>query len=510
MKKWLTAIFTTMILFAGLLLVTSCGDDKTEFNTYQSPYEKYDELGYTVSVKYDANGGVFTTGVSEMFDTFNPNLILDKDGDGNKQVSLIAPDDLRRGKFNAYAPTNSDKSNQYFFIGWYQERTPITNENGEALDYDGNLVSESGNKPAYSYGKKWDFSRDSLTIEKDKSYTSSEPVITLYAAWVPNLSVELCDRESGAVIGSYIFSPQYSGMEIELPAWNASGEINYNDFSGSKELDKYSNKTYDRAFYDAEGIMPVNGSTVTHSANLNDAMGCIVSTALDAEGNEILVPSTSKDDRTMKIYVDFLDGVWVKIYTVDGLKKALNNAIKNSTDPNVINANLIIEANLDFKGEWDARFSSKTFNGTIIGNGHRFSNITSKQTSFSTEFGLFAKIGDNAVIENLSIDHATVILDKGYNKNLTTKYGLLAGEISKNASIRELSIANSELLISSGCMITGVSYIGLVSGNDDGYAAGIDYSSITCRENKRNDEDNDTWIITVSSSNQTVDVEKIG
>lgn len=499
-----------MILFAGLLLVTSCGDDKTEFDTYQSPYGKYDELGYTVSVKYDANGGTFTTGVSEMFDTFNPTLVVNVDEDGNKQVSLIAPDDLRRGKFNAYAPTNSDKSNQYFFIGWYQERIPITNENGEALDYDGNLVSESGNKPAYRYDKKWDFSKDTITIEKDKSYTSSEPVLTLYAAWVPNLSVELCDRETGSVISSYIFSPEYSGMEIELPAWDDNGEIDYKDFSGSKGLESYSNKTYDRAFYDVHGVMPVSGTTVTHSANLNTAMGCIVSTELDSEGNEILVPSISKDDRTMRIYVDFLDGIWVKITSVDALKKALNKAIKNGTDPNVINANLIIEANLDFDGAWDARFTSKTFNGTIIGNGHVFSNITAKQSGFSTEFGLFARLGDDAVIEDLSIDSAKVIIDKGFNKNLTAKYGLLAGEISKKASIRELTVTNSELLISSGCMLPSVYYIGLVSGNDDGYAAGIDYSGITCAENKRNEEDADAWKITTSSGSQTIDAEKIG
>lgn len=499
MKRTSAAIFFAVLLFTGLILLTSCGETETKFGEYESPYETYDKLGYTVSVNFDANGGSFTGGVSNILDTFNPSKI-ETQADGKKHITLIAPDDLRRGKMNAYTPSNSDTSNQYFFMGWYTERTPITNELGEPLDYDGNLVSESGNKPAYEYSGKWDFTKDTIVLEDGKTYTSSEPTLTLYAAWVPQLRAELCDRTSGAVISTYLFNPNSSGMEIDLPGWNSNGEIDFNDFSGSKELASYSSKTFDRAYLDIDGTLPITGSTVTHSALISNELGCIVRESTDESGNTVLVPSTDVADRTMRIYADFRDGIWFYIFNADTLKKAVNKS-KGAT----VDINLIIGADIDFtKDKWISVLTTKKFTGTILGNGHTFSNISATQSSLADSFGLFASIDDEAVIKDLNIENATVTIKSGYGKG-TAKYGLLAGEIGKNAEISGVTVSGSLLLSADAIKITNHS-IGLISGNIDGYNAGIAFSSVICAEYKRDDNDADKLVIDTHSESQTVDV----
>lgn len=499
MKRTTAAIFFAVLLFTGLILLTSCGETETKFGEYESPYETYDKLGYTVSVKFDANGGSFTGGVSTILDTFDPSKI-EAQTDGKKHITLIAPDDLRRGKMNAYTPSNSDTSNQYFFMGWYTERIPITNELGEPLDYDGNLVSESGNKPAYKYSGKWDFTKNTVVLEDGKTYTSSEPTLTLYAAWVPQLRAELCDRTSGAVISTYLFNPNTAGMEIELPGWNSNGEISFNDFSGSKALASYSGKTFDRAYLDIDGALPITGSTVTHSALLSSELGCIVRETTDGSGNTVLVPSTDIADRTMRIYADFREGTWFYITSADTLKKAVNKAKGDTVD-----VNLIIGADIDFtKEKWIAGLTTKEFSGTILGNGHTFSNISATQNSLADSFGLFASIGSGAVIKDLNIENATVTIMSGYGKG-TAKYGLLAGEISRNAELSGVTISGDLLLSADAVRITNHS-IGLISGNIDGYNAGIAFSSVSCAEYKRNDEDADRLVIDTHAESQTVDV----
>ena len=52
------------LLVGTLLIASGCAGAKT-------PYQINDEEGFNVSVKYDANGGTFTTNVTVMVDSFN-------------------------------------------------------------------------------------------------------------------------------------------------------------------------------------------------------------------------------------------------------------------------------------------------------------------------------------------------------------------------------------------------------------------------------------------------------
>ena len=171
MNNALRLLFVVLALSLAILSFTACGEVET-------PYDGFDKDGYTVSVRYDANGGTFTTNTSVIVDSYSYEK-LSTDKDGNKLVTLIAPDDEQRGDINAYTATN----NGYFLAGWYTERTEVLNDDGTVATYkDGNIK--------YTYGGRWDFEEDKLTLDKDKSYSSKEPVVTLYAAWVPNFTFE--------------------------------------------------------------------------------------------------------------------------------------------------------------------------------------------------------------------------------------------------------------------------------------------------------------------------------
>ena len=61
------------------------------------------------------------------------------------------------------------------------------------------------------YGSKWDFEKDTLSVAANKAYSASEPVLTLYAAWVPMFEIEFYDLSTGAYMESYTFNPATEG-----------------------------------------------------------------------------------------------------------------------------------------------------------------------------------------------------------------------------------------------------------------------------------------------------------
>lgn len=91
---------------------------------------------------------------------------------------------------------------QPFFAGWYQERELVKNENGNAVDKDGNELeerdgsyyypnSETKGEPAYTYSDYWDFEKDTI----DYSEEDGEVDITLYAGWVPYSNSTIITRK---------------------------------------------------------------------------------------------------------------------------------------------------------------------------------------------------------------------------------------------------------------------------------------------------------------------------
>lgn len=422
MKLKLKAILTACLLIASATLITGCASEKT-------PYEINDAENYTVSVKYDANGGFFTTNTSVIVDSYN---ISDLEPNGEKaDIVLLSPDDTRRGN-DAFTAVN----NGYFLAGWYTERI-------QTQDSDGNA--------AYTYSGKWDFENDRLSVDINGTYSSGEPYLTLYAAWVPMFEIEIYSLSSGELVDTMQFNPLVED-QILVPQWNTeTGTIDMNDFP------KRQGYTFAAAYYDQEGQTAVDTDAVVHPGVVDYINGVA-------------------ENHSMKLYVDWQEGEWFHIYSA---QQFLSNAS--------VSGNYVIYEDLDFTDKiWPSSLMYGSFSGTIEGNGHTFKNINLEQTNNSkTNAGLFGYLTETATIKDATFQNVNFTIKSG-TRVAGTSYGLLAGTVSDKATVTSLKILNSNLLIDSSCYFGTDDYvIGLVCGMG---SLELDYSGISCKATGDNPE----------------------
>lgn len=408
------AILTACLLLAALLFVTGCAERKT-------PYQVNDTENYNVSVKFDANGGVFTTNTSVIMDSFNISE-LKTNSDGQAEIALLAPDSEMRGKNNFF----SAKNNGYFLAGWYTER--IENPDGEG----------------YTYSGKWDFENDLLKVDASGTYTAEEPVVTLYAAWIPLFEIEFYDLDTGDKLESVTYDPT-EVEEFLIPEWDTeTGTLNMHSFP---EKDDF---TFNAVYYDEQGTEAVSTPAVVHPGEVDYATG-------------------TANNASLKLYVDWTEGEWYHIYTAEQF-----------ADNASLNGNYVILADLDFSEEiWPTSLMYGNFNGTIEGNGHSIKNVSAIQTNNSkVNAGLFGQLTDSAKISDLTFDNVTFTIQAG-TRVVGTSYGLLAGTISGDAVLSNLKITNGALQIDSGSYFGADDYaIGLVCGM--GNSDAVDHSGILC------------------------------
>ena len=438
-------------------LMVSCGGSK-------GPYGGYDDEGYTVSIKYDANGGYFTTNTSVIVDTYNLSS-LPSGSNGEKLVTLVSPDNSIRGKENAFLPQNTG----YFLAGWYTERVAVTDNAGNELDADGNIAAESGKPVAYNYSGRWDFANDKLSVDPSKVEGSATPVLTLYAAWAPRFTYEFYDIDSGDLIKSFEFDPIYV-KKVTVPEWNTTtGQLDMHEFP------KINDKTFNAVYLDPNGTTPVaEGTDILHTGVIN-------------------YDNATTSGNTMKLYVDMLDGNWYNIYTVD-------HFIKYASP----NGNYNILADLDFTGKgWKNTLTYGTFTGTINGNGHTFSNITVIQNDAKKgNAGLFGTITDTASINNLKIENVTFNIEHG-SLSTTASFGLLCGNLESGATLENLAISG-KIVVTPTPLITETTTLGLLCGS--GSVGGIDISGITCEALEPADEYTDPITLTIEGNRVSITV----
>ncbi len=415
MKLKRIAVAACLLLFVAVF-AAGCSQEQT-------PYEANDAQNYSVSVKFDANGGFFTTNTAVIVDSFNLSE-LGKNSDGQAELALIPPDSAHRDK-NAFTAVN----NGYFLAGWYTQRT----EAG----------TDSKGNPAYTYSGKWDFEQDVLALDTNKTYTASEPVLTLYAAWVPMFEIQLHDAATGELMQTLSYDPS-AQSQVLLPAWDSeTGALKMNGFP------EKSGYTFDGAYYDAQKAQPVTTPEVVHPGTVD------------------LQTGTAKDG-SMKLYVNWMEGEWYHIYNVD---QFLDNAS--------VAGNYILHADLDFTGKnWPAALMHGNFTGSIQGNGHVMKNIAMEQKNNSkTSGGLFGQLTDTAALTDVTFENITFTVKSGTRVAGTT-YGLLAGSVSDKCTITNVNLSGA-LQIDSGCYFGTDDYtIGLVCGMGQ---TNIDPSNITCQ-----------------------------
>lgn len=410
------ALLAACLLLVTMLFLNGCAPNKT-------PYELNDLDNFTVSIKYDANGGLFTDNTTVITDSYNIADLAPND-QGQVQIALLPPDDPGRGT-DAFAPRN----NGYFLAGWYSNRLETTDEAGNIT---------------YSYEDKWDFENDLLSLDPNGNYTASKPELTLYAAWVPLFEIELYALDSGEKVSTMTFDPTVT-EEVLIPAWDeTTGTVKMNGFP---EREGY---TFNGLFYDELGSQAVSTASVSHPGTVDTSTG----TAADI---------------SMKLYVDYLEGDWYQIYNAEQF--ADNASLKG---------NYILHADLDFSDEiWPTNLMYGNFTGTIEGNGHTIKNIDLRQTNNSkVNAGLFGNLTEDAKLNNVIFDHASFTIEAG-TRVKGTSFGLLAGTISDGAVLNDVRVANSVLKIDSGCYFGADDYsIGLICGM--GSDTKLDPSGITC------------------------------
>ena len=405
MKHTITSVLCLLLA----LLLLGCAAEQT-------PYEQNDAQNYSVSVRYDANGGIFTTNTSIIVDSYNLQE-LPLEG-GKAQLALISPSDEVRGKNNAFTAVN----NGYYLAGWYasfDEQTGV-------------------------YADPWNFENDVVQLDPNGSYTASQPVLTLYAAWVPLFKVDFVDIETGDTLGSCTMDPN-GDMKLQVPVWDPdTGAIDMYKFPTRKGY------TFEAVFYDKEGMNRPAEGIVEHPGTLDLASG-------------------TAQDTVLTLYTKWQEGEWYHIYTAE---QFLDNAS--------VSGSYEIHADLDFEGKtWPTSFMHGNFAGTIVGNGHTFKNISFTQTNNSKKnTGLFGALTDEAVITDLSFENVQLSI-KGGTRVAGANFGLLVGTHSADATVTNLHIINSCLTIFTDAYFGTDDYsIGLVSGMGQ---TDIDSSGITAQ-----------------------------
>ena len=406
--------FVLLSVFAVFLL-TGCGGTGNQ-------YESNNSDGYTVSVKFDANGGEFTTSVYSIVDSFNPSL-LKVNANGKAEIALIPTDSsLRSDKFTA-------TKNGCFLAGWYATCTESVDENGTTV---------------YSYSDKWNFETDVLEIDPNGEYDSKTPVLTLYAVWAPLFQVRLLDKGTNNVVGSYSFDPSLV-PDIKMPAWDEkTGEMNMG------KLPAKSGYTFVKAYTDAEGTQEITEAVIKHPGVLNESDGTVTNPVLD-------------------LYVDWKEGEWYRISSAEQFIKKAN-----------LNGCYEIMADLDFTDKvWPTVFMHGNFGGKIVGNGYSFKNINLTQTNNSkTNAGVFGAITESAAISDLTFDNVSFTIEAGARLSGTT-FGILAGSLSESAAISNLKLQNSVLTIDSAWRhLTDDFSVGLVCGRGNDTA--VITENLTC------------------------------
>ena len=421
MIKLIAWIAAGAVALGGMVWVLATADLGSK-----TPYDEYDAKGYTVAIKFDANGGQFGDNVNttSIVDTFNPTELAA--GSDMAKIALLDPSDANRGANNSFTV----KRAKYVLAGWYVNRQQTGTD-------------ESGN-PVYSYSRKWDFATDTVDVKADGYYTSSDPVLTLYAAWVPLFEVQFYDRANpDQLLKSKEFNPN-DGIDLTIPTWDEkTGKMNMRQFPS------VSGKTFSKVYYDAAGLKPVEGDKAVHPGTLNSATG-------------------AAENAVLKLYVDYIEGDWYHIYTAEQLAKNAN-----------LNGHYVLHADLDFaKVNWPAAFTTGTFNGSIEGNGHVIKNVTILQKNFQKpSSGLFGTLGTDAALADVTFDNVTLTLQSGTRVTGAT-FGVLAGTLTGDATIENVTVKGT-LQIDSACKtsLKDDSIIGLVCGAGD--ASGIT-AEITC------------------------------
>lgn len=508
MKKKICTILSLSCIAAACVFAAGCAE--------KSAVDKLREAGCKVFVTYNANGGKFIgTEKVYLLDGINPDdSCWTKSDDGKTLIKLTDPT-------NKLRPTGTtDKmtlmKTEYSLAGWYRNRELLKDENGNALDDAGNvltqkdemyflkLTNEDGSErkvtvcdgqyfyegtvsageaidgaiikdnaakkyiyaiskteakiaemvtPAYSYSGYWDFATDEIEYAE----SAGEVSLTLYAGWVPYYQYYYyAKNDSGEweKYGTTYFDYVLSSSGNEKYA--DQGEMYLPNWQGGKGAMNYSHTYIDKSTKEFPSI-----AGKTFKAAYADKE-CTQQYTDKITHNGTLDPATAlPKDRIQNVYVEFYDEEMFKIETAEQL--AANAKTNGSYE--ILN-------DLDFeKTTWPAVFTTGAFTGKMFSATDKsvtLKNVKAQYAGTTANGGLFGLIAAGAQLKNLRFENVTMDFASVTCSETDTGYGLFSGVIDEAAQIKNITVSGAKLRLGIIQLQSGYKINLLAGGNASG------------------------------------------
>ncbi len=457
MKRKLKAIILLICVMVASVILASCSTPSID--------EQYEKQGYTVKVTYDGNGGVFVGKQgNQIIDYYRPeNYKLD--GEGKAHIKLIEP--TERVLMSTNEPIMLTM-NGYSNVGWYKTRKLVTNENGEPVDEDGNILEESDGRyyikgssvksidgreattnsaeeegdssssetetrieslPLYEYSDPFNFETDTIDAK-----VGEKVEITLYAGWLKHYEFNYYHVKDGVaeLVDTQTFdykvvnspnSKVFDKDTIWLPSY-VGGAMNYQhayNNQGIYSFPEIENETFDKAYLDAELKTQITTETFEHTGTFDSA-------------------TCKATNRVQNIYFTTVPG---RIYKIHNAEELVEN-------PDLDGIYEIYGSEYDFENlTWPTLFSQGMFNGTIKPMENqtvKFSNISARFASqSSTTAGVFGALSDTATVENIAFENVTLTVTSVATNLKNMTMGILFGNIDDEAKVTNISLTNAKM-----------------------------------------------------------------
>ncbi|MBR2465897.1 MAG: hypothetical protein IKB38_03075 [Clostridia bacterium] len=472
MKKKILILTGAALMLATLLLLTACGDS--------SPYGELAEDGYTVCVRYDANGGDFACNGTYI-------SVVDVYHSSQDSIKLFPPDSPIRQPAELRYDVQLSMSS-YKFVGWFPAEV---NDKGEVVDEDGNPVSVSGKEPKFTSQEAWDFEEQRFKLDKSKTYSRDVPAITLCAKWEPHYTFEFyVEDENGNWINFTKKNKEgvtekliYKGLTPELPS--ISSEIS-NRFGGWGNWDFYGDfdpRGSDQ-FPSGYTLMGLYLSPECTEDSKIPLTSFDTANVFDGEAYYEERPELDFHKDPVKIYTKIEKGNWFLISSPDKLSALCKNIFNKTAGFEDVKIKLIDD--LDFsesKRGWlfddpasfaSAGFDISSFEGFdfyIDGNGY---SIKLPESDLLTG-SIFGKLSGSATVKNLTVEGAHV------KYSGTDSFAMLADDVADGAVIENVRFVNCTLDVD----VTEEQAMKLISGETKVFVAterpidGLDASGVT-------------------------------
>jgi predicted outer membrane repeat protein len=435
MKKKFKRIAILGCLFVACAALAACGE-KTKKQELQAQ-------GYKIAVTYDPNGGTFinNAGVS-ITDMFNPDK-YQKDENGIVSLKLLNPTDESRPT-SASGQSVSLTRQGHFFVGWYETRTLLLNDNkkpydkfGRELEFDEEeqtyyYMEENkkiGTLPVYSYSDLWDFEKDKVEYDASK-YKKGIMEKTLYAGWLENYAFHYYKKNdageweklSEETTFDYVTTNAEGSKTADkdtiwFPAWQGY-KVNY-DYTyangTSFSFPKVPDTTFLKAYLDEGCTQEITTASYEHKGSVN-------------------YENCTPVNPIQNIYLELDKGEQYRITEASQLKAANNP--KGYYE---------IQADLDFaQVEWPSALSYGSFTGKMYsaeGNTYTISNVSVKFNSSTKSGGaIFGQIAAGAEVKNLNFKNVRLDLVNTGTPQSGKSYGLFTGNVDKDATVTSVTI----------------------------------------------------------------------